>query len=124
MLKFTLTALFIGVELMSLYAYWPQVQMLLEKGARSEGFSLRSWLLWLAGGVIASLYAICLNEDPYLIFVCVADTLGVAAVFTLALQHRLRFAMARNHSRTPFGILRSQTGTLKRATSVWKELLK
>lgn len=123
-MELLLTTLFISIELISVYAYWPQIKLLLEKGARAEGFSIKTWGLWSIAGVIGCLYAIFLNKDPYLIFVVAADTAGIMVIFGLSLQYRLRYLAARKRRMQPIMLLQNQLGLFKQKSSFWAELLK
>jgi hypothetical protein len=123
-MELLLTTLFISIELISVYAYWPQIKLLLEKGARAEGFSIKTWGLWSIAGVIGCLYAIFLNKDPYLIFVVAADTAGIMVIFGLSLQYRLRYLAARKRRMQPIMLLQNQLGLFKQKPSFWAELLK
>lgn len=84
-----ITVAYAVANAIGLYAYWPQIRLLLVTKGKAKDIALQTWAIWSANAVIIFLYASLNMQDVLFSIVAGVDALliGMITCLTLARRH-------------------------------------
>lgn len=84
-----------------LYAYWPQIRLLLTTRGRAYDISLQTWGIWSINAVIIFIYASHNLQDTLFALVAGVDAILISAIAALTLARR-QLESLQGHAILPF----------------------
>ena len=88
-MSFLFSHLYPLVSLLSVYAYMPQIKLLMQSEGMSNDISLRSWMLWVVAAVVTFGYACACGHDASFRFISFVSMLLTVSIFGLLSYNRL-----------------------------------
>ena len=97
MITFIFSHLYPLVSLVSIYAYTPQIKLLLKSEGHSPDISLRSWLLWVIASIVTLGYACFCGHDGSFRFISFVTLALTTTIFCILSYKRFaRYAADRD----------------------------
>ena len=81
---------YMGIGLLSLLAYLPQIRKLFKSKNGASDISIETWSVWSLDAVISLLYAIFILKDIPASLIFGIDFLGALTILTLAASNKVR----------------------------------
>ena len=88
-MSFVFSHLYPLVSLLSVYAYMPQIRLLLRAEGASQDMSMRSWLLWVIGASVTFGYAWSCGHDASFRFISFVSMILTLSIFSILAYNRL-----------------------------------